>query len=861
LTDRDSRRRRSPDDAADLDAPEDAPAKPGYPEHPEIATPSEGAAESPTTSRPGSDHAAHVPEPTGDGPPGTGHFDHEDHGGRDVPTGGADHSSHAHLSGHAGHEDRGGHEGHGGHDVPTGGADHAGHALPDGDARHAGHGGHEDRGGHEGPAGRDGNAGHGGHGTTDHVHGGRGAHPGGAPGGVADRGHGAAHAGYAGHAGHAAEGHDKHVGHSVEAFRNKFWLSLLLTIPTVIWGHMLAQLTGYTPPHFPGSHWIGPVFGTIVFVYGGWVFLQGAWRELKDRLPGMMTLISLAITVAFVFSAVVTLGYPGMPLWEELATLVTVMLLGHWIEMRSIFQAQGALKELAKLLPGTAVREVDGRTEEVPIDSLRDGDTVLVRPGASVPADGLVTQGRSSVNESMITGESRPVEKEKGAKVIAGTVNGQGSLRVEVTGTGERTALAGIMRLVDEAQHSRSRAQALADRAAFYLTLIAIGAGAATAVAWIAIGAEGSFTVERVVSVLVVACPHALGLAIPLVIAISTTLGARNGLLVRDRRGLEEARNLDAVVFDKTGTLTLGEHRVVTMAVAGGIGEDEALRLAAAVERDSEHPVARAILASAEERGIEVPSADEFEAIAGHGVRARVEGRDLEVGGPNLLRKREISVAPDLEQAAEAATGKGQSLVYLLDQDRTLAMFAIADAVRPESAEAIRRLHANGIEVVMLTGDSQAVADAVATELGIDTVFAEVLPEDKSRKIEELQSGGKRVAMVGDGVNDAPALVTADVGIAIGAGTDVAVEAGDVVLVRSDPRDVARIVELSRASYRKMVQNLWWAAGYNVVAIPLAAGVLATYGILLAPAVAAILMSGSTVIVAINAQLLRGLTL
>jgi P-type Cu2+ transporter len=651
------------------------------------------------------------------------------------------------------------------------------------------------------------------------------------------------------------------VGHSVEAFRNKFWLSLLLTIPTVIWGHMLAQLTGYTPPHFPGSHWIGPVFGTIVFVYGGWVFLQGAWRELKDRLPGMMTLISLAITVAFVFSAVVTLGYPGMPLWEELATLVTVMLLGHWIEMRSIFQAQGALKELAKLLPGTAVREVDGRTEEVPIDSLRDGDTVLVRPGASVPADGLVTQGRSSVNESMITGESRPVEKEKGAKVIAGTVNGQGSLRVEVTGTGERTALAGIMRLVDEAQHSRSRAQALADRAAFYLTLIAIGAGAATAVAWIAIGAEGSFTVERVVSVLVVACPHALGLAIPLVIAISTTLGARNGLLVRDRRGLEEARNLDAVVFDKTGTLTLGEHRVVTMAVAGGIGEDEALRLAAAVERDSEHPVARAILASAEERGIEVPSADEFEAIAGHGVRARVEGRDLEVGGPNLLRKREISVAPDLEQAAEAATGKGQSLVYLLDQDRTLAMFAIADAVRPESAEAIRRLHANGIEVVMLTGDSQAVADAVATELGIDTVFAEVLPEDKSRKIEELQSGGKRVAMVGDGVNDAPALVTADVGIAIGAGTDVAVEAGDVVLVRSDPRDVARIVELSRASYRKMVQNLWWAAGYNVVAIPLAAGVLATYGILLAPAVAAILMSGSTVIVAINAQLLRGLTL
>jgi P-type Cu2+ transporter len=644
-------------------------------------------------------------------------------------------------------------------------------------------------------------------------------------------------------------------------FRDKFWVALVLTIPTVIWGHMLPELTGWHAPAFPGSQWIAPVLGTIVFFYGGRVFLQGAALELKDRLPGMMTLISLAITVAFVFSVAVTLGYRGMPLWEELATLVTVMLLGHWIEMRSIFQAQGALKELAKLLPSTAERIVGERTEQVPLDQLRDGDLVLIRPGAGIPADGVVRSGSSSVNEAMITGESRSVRKTEGDEVIAGTSNGEGSLRVEVTKTGEKTALAGIMRLVEQAQTSRSRAQALADRAALFLTLIAVAAAVVTAVVWIALGAEGSFVVERVVSTLVVACPHALGLAIPLVIAISTTLGARNGLLVRDRRGLEEARRLNAVVFDKTGTLTLGEHRVVAMESVEGTPAEEALRLAAAVERDSEHPVARALLASAEEREIHVPVAIGFEAIAGHGVRARVGGRSLEVGGPNLLRRAGIAVDAALAHTAEQAAARGQSTVYLVEDGRTIAAFAIADAIRPESREAVRRLHENGIEVVMLTGDSQAVAESVARDLGIDTVFAEVLPEDKARKIEELQRQGKRVAMVGDGVNDAPALVTADVGIAIGAGTDVAVEAGDVVLVRSDPRDVPRIVALSRASYRKMIQNLWWAAGYNVVAIPLAAGALAAYGILLAPAIAAIFMSASTVIVAINAQLLRRATL
>ena len=655
-----------------------------------------------------------------------------------------------------------------------------------------------------------------------------------------------------------AGGHDKHEGHSVAMFRDKFWISLALTIPTLVWGELLQQWLGYRAPQFPGSDWVPPVFGTAVFAYGGWVFLQGARRELLDRLPGMMTLISLAITVAFVFSLAVSFGFPGMALWWELATLVTIMLLGHWMEMRSISQAQGALNELAKLLPGTAERIVEGGgTENVSVEELRTGDLVLVRPGASVPADGVVREGKSAVNEAMITGESRPVEKADGDEVIAGTINQSGSLRVQVAKTGDQTALAGIMRLVSQAQTSRSRAQALADRAAFWLTLVAIGAGVLTLAAWALLGAPWEFTIERVVTVLVIACPHALGLAIPLVVAISTTLGARSGLLVRDRRGLEEARNLDAVVFDKTGTLTLGEHRVVEMVTENGGDPDALLRLAAAVEQDAEHPVARAIVASARERGLEIPRASAFEAIPGHGVRATVEERELQEGGPNLLAKLGVEPGPELRVAAERFAARGQGAIYLIEGGRALATFAVADAVRPESAEAVRRLHENGVEVVMLTGDARPVAEAVAAELGIDTVFAQVLPEQKSQKIKELKSAGKRVAMVGDGVNDAPALLTSDVGIAIGAGTDIAVEAGDVVLVRSDPRDIPRIIELSKATYRKMIQNLWWAAGYNIVAIPLAAGVLQPWGIVLHPAVGAVLMSLSTVIVALNAQLLR----
>ncbi|MCL4848855.1 MAG: heavy metal translocating P-type ATPase [Acidobacteria bacterium] len=662
---------------------------------------------------------------------------------------------------------------------------------------------------------------------------------------------------HGGHGRHEAGGHDKHAGHSVEMFRSRFWLTLALTVPTLIWSHELQVWLRYTAPAFPGSDHIAPVFGTAVFVYGGRAFLQGAVQELRQRLPGMMTLIALAITVAFLFSLAVTLGYEGMALWWELSTLVTIMLLGHWIEMRSILQAQGALKELARLLPNTAVRVTGEVTEEVPIGDLREGDLILVRPGAGIPADGLVQSGASDVNETMITGESRPVKKEAGAKVIAGTVNTEGSLRIEVTGTGDRTALAGIMRLVEQAQTSRSRAQALADRAAYLLTLVAMGSGTLTLVVWKAIGAETAWTIERVVTVLVIACPHALGLAVPLVVAISTTLGARSGLLVRDRRGLEEARRLTTVVFDKTGTLTRGEFRVVDVTTAEGLGPREALRLAAAVEHDSEHTIAQGIVKSAVEDGLEVPAAAGFQAIPGHGVRAQVEGRELHMGGPALLRRLDAEPDARLREAAELAAGRGQSAIYLLEGRRALAVFAVADAVRPESAEAVGRLHADGVDVVMLTGDSRAVADAVAHELEIDTVFAEVLPDQKAMRIQELQRQGKRVAMVGDGVNDAPALLTADVGIAIGAGTNVAVEAGDVVLVRNDPRDVPRIIALSQVSYRKMVQNLWWAAGYNIVAIPLAAGVLTGLGLVLHPAVGAVLMSASTVVVAVNAQLLR----
>jgi Cu2+-exporting ATPase len=644
-------------------------------------------------------------------------------------------------------------------------------------------------------------------------------------------------------------------------FRDKFWWSVVLTVPTLVWSPVIQQWLGFHAPIFPGSRYIPAFFGTALFFYGGMVFLQGAVGEIKSRLPGMMTLISLAIIVAFGFSLAVTLGVPGMDLWWELSTLITIMILGHWIEMRSISQAQGALKELAKLVPDTAVRLVGDKTEDVPVTDLREGDVILIRPGSSIPADGIALDGTSAVNEAMITGESRPVEKKSGDKVIAGTVNGSGSLRVKVTGVGDHTALAGIMRLVAQAQSSRSRAQALADRAAFFLTVIAIAAAVITLVAWLLVGASPAFAVERVVTVLVIACPHALGLAIPLVIAISTTLGARAGLLVRNRRGLEDARNLNAVFFDKTGTLTRGEFRVVEITPAPGLSADDALKLAASVEQESEHTIAQGVVKSAQERGLPLSRAEQFQAIPGQGVKAVVGERSLMIGGPVLIRQLGIELHQELRDALDRASSRAQTAITLIEGGAALAVLAVADAIREESREAVQRLHKQGIEVIMMTGDAKVVADAVAKELGIETVFAEVLPEQKASKIEEVKRTGKRVAMVGDGVNDAPALLTADVGIAIGAGTGVAVEAGDVVLVRSDPRDVPRIITLSKATYRKMVQNLWWAAGYNIAAIPLAAGVLAPWGIVLNPAMGAILMSFSTVVVALNAQLLRRLAL
>ena len=649
--------------------------------------------------------------------------------------------------------------------------------------------------------------------------------------------------------------HDKHAGHSVEMFRSKFWLCLVLTIPVVIWSEHIQALFGYSAPVFPGSEFIEPALGTIIYFYGGLVFLKSAWGEIKDRLPGMMTLISLAITVAFVFSVAVELGFDASALWWELATLVTIMLLGHWIEMRSISSAKGALKELAKLLPDKATRIVDGDTEEVGVDELVEGDLVLVRPGERVPVDGVIREGTSNLNESMITGESEPVSKEQDDEVIAGTINGQGSLRVEVMGVGDETKLSGIMRLVAEAQESKSRSQLLADKAAQMLTGVAISVALITLVAWQLVGMDIDFTVVRVVTVLVIACPHALGLAVPLVVAISTTLGASSGLLIRDRRGLEEARNLNAVIFDKTGTLTLGEFRVVSIDTDENLSEEEALRIAAGIEAESEHPIAQGIVKSADERDIDYPDARDFQNITGKGVVATIDGTEYQMGGPAMVEG--VDVPDNLRQAADVAGDNAQTAIYLIEGGSALAVFAVADAIREESYEAVHALHERGIEVAMLTGDSQAVADSVARELGIDTVFAEVLPEDKAEKVKELQNQGKTVAMVGDGVNDAPALATSDIGIAVGAGTDVAVEAGHIVLVRSDPRDIPRIVGLSRATRRKMIQNLWWAAGYNIFALPLAAGVAYSWGILLSPAVGAVLMSASTVIVAINAQLLR----
>ncbi|MFO7634655.1 MAG: heavy metal translocating P-type ATPase [Caldilinea sp.] len=671
--------------------------------------------------------------------------------------------------------------------------------------------------------------------------------------------HGGSQGERGGAATHAA--HVDHTGHEL-VFRNRFWICLGLTFPVLLYSPMIQTWFGFSMPGFPGSEWIGAIFAIIIFVVGGLPFLQMAIPEIRTRKPGMMVLISLAILVAFVYSLVMLFIDPASGFFWEMALLIDVMLLGHWLEMRSVRQASGALDQLAKLLPDTAEQiDDDGNAAIVPVADLRSGDLFLVRPGASVPADGKVEQGESAVNEAMITGESKPVSKQAGDPLIAGTINGDGSLRVRVTATGEKTALAGIMRLVAEAQQSKSATQLLADRAAGWLFYIALGVAAITAVVWTVVDGFNWQVVERVVTVLVIACPHALGLAVPLVVAISTSLAANNGILVRNRLSLEAARLVDIVVFDKTGTLTTGEQGLAGMAVVGDRAEDDALALAAAAEGDSEHMVARAIRQAASNRDLALPAVAEFEAIKGRGIRVKHAGQQVHVGGPRLLEM--LGATPDatLAQFAADAGARGESVVYLVEGEMAVAGFAVTDTVRPESRAAVQALHAMSKEVAMLTGDSEAVAKAVAMELGIDRYFAQVLPEHKDAKIAELQRGGGTVAMVGDGVNDAPALARADVGIAIGGGTDVAIESAGIILVQSNPLDVAKTIKLSFATYRKMVQNLWWAAGYNIVALPLAAGILAPIGIELSPAVGAALMAISTLVVAINAQTLRRVSL
>ena len=655
------------------------------------------------------------------------------------------------------------------------------------------------------------------------------------------------------HAGHETD----HMGHE-KLFRNRFWWCLLLSVPVLLYSDMMQRWFGFDMPTFFGSEWIAFVFSLFIFAYGGVPFLKMAVPELRQKRPGMMTLISLAISVAFIYSVLAQLLNLGEGFFWELVTLIDIMLLGHWLEMRSIRQASGALDALAKLMPDRAERiNSDDSIELVPTSSLQTGDLILIRPGASVPADGEVVEGQSSVNEAMITGESRPVKKERESNVIAGAINGDGSLRVRVTATGEKTALAGIMRLVEQAQQSKSKTQILADRAAGWLFFIALAVAGLTAVGWIMAMGLNVDVLKRVVTVLVIACPHALGLAVPLVVAITTAMGAKNGILIRDRLALEAAREIDVVVFDKTGTLTEGKFGVVSMQTMDRWHEDQALALAAAVEGDSEHPIAQAIRNEAKERSLDLPMISGFKAIKGKGVQAQYNGQIVYVGGPNLLDMLSLSLSAEQERFTKSAGEKAQSVVYLADTDKILAAYAVADVIRPVSRQAVTQLHDMGVEVAMLTGDSQSVADAVAAELDIEHVFAEVLPEDKDKKIIALQQQGKRVAMVGDGVNDAPALTRADVGIAIGGGTDVAIESAGLILVNSNPLDVVKIFSLSQASYQKMIQNLWWAAGYNIFALPLAAGVLANWGILLSPAIGALFMSASTIVVAINAQFLR----
>jgi P-type Cu2+ transporter len=658
----------------------------------------------------------------------------------------------------------------------------------------------------------------------------------------------------------AAGNHAGHGGHDHEAmiadFRRRFWVSLVLTVPVLLLSPLIQELLGLEEAlAFPGANYVLFALSSGVFFYGGWPFLVGFTSELRQRRTGMMTLIALAITVAYAYSAATVFGLRGEPFFWELATLIDVMLLGHWIEMRSVMGASAALEALVRLMPATADRlQPDGTTEEVPVAELQPGDRVLVRPGAKVPTDGVIVEGRTSLDESMLTGESRPAGRAEGDEVIGGSVNGEGAITLEIKKTGGETYLAQVIEMVRRAQESRSRSQNLADRGAALLTYVALIIGFGTLAAWLALGAAFQFALARMVTVMVIACPHALGLAVPLVVAVSTRLSATSGLLIRDRASFERARNLNAVIFDKTGTLTEGRFGVTDVIALKEMPDAEVLAWAAALESQSEHPIARGITRSAEGRGLRVKPVKDFRNLPGEGAEAKVEGREVKVVGPGYLRRRNMEIrSAEIERAAE----QGKTVVYAVIDSEVVGAIALADIVRPESREAVAKLKAMGIACMMLTGDARTVARTVAGELGLDNYFAEVLPDQKANKVREVKATGKAVAMVGDGVNDAPALVEADLGIAIGAGTDVAVESADIVLVRNDPRDVTAILALSRATYRKMLQNFLLATGYNVVTIPLAAGVAYSWGILLTPAIGAALMSASTVIVAINAQLLE----
>ncbi|MBI2589781.1 copper-translocating P-type ATPase [Candidatus Berkelbacteria bacterium] len=656
------------------------------------------------------------------------------------------------------------------------------------------------------------------------------------------------------HTSHERESHNKHSGHSVNMFRDRFWITLILTIPVILYAESLQTLLGFSLPTFPGSDWLAPILGTFIFFYGGIVFLRSAWGELKARQPGMMTLIAIAITAAYTYSIATTFILEGSEFYWELSTLILVMLLGHWIEMQSVSAAGSALDELAKLLPDTAERLENGEPKKVLLSELRVGDRLLIRPGAKVPTDGRILEGESNLNESMVTGESKPVKKGVGNEVIGGTLNGNGVLTIEVLKVGEATALAGIMRLVAEAQRSKSRTQLLADRAAFYLTFIAIFASIGASIGWLAAGAATAFVLERAVSVLVIACPHALGLAVPLVVSISSRIATQGGLLIRDRKQFEAARNVNVVLFDKTGTLTTGQFGVSDIWPAAKVPATELLELTAAVEATSEHPIAQAILKRAGSIG---KKATNVEALAGRGIRGQVGQAEIIIGGPQLIKERGIQLEATLQQQMKTDQAAGKTVVVALKNNQPLGLLALADLIRPESKSVVSSLHKLGVRVAMVTGDANDVAQTVAKELGIKEVFAEVLPEHKDQKVRELQKDGSTILMVGDGVNDAPALARANVGVAIGAGTDVAIESAGIILIKSDPRDIVKIIELARATYRKMIENLIWATGYNVIAIPLAAGVLAGQGIILPLWLGALFMSASTVIVAINAQLLR----